>query len=505
MVGYITGIMGLAQVIAAPAGGFLGDKLRRSRALALSAGVGLTAAAVLTAAVAANAGYGWLCVASVVWGVFWAISNPAIEALYADSVPNGQRTIALTAKYILLMVASATGPALAVALFFVLGDQWSRHECAIVIIFGVALSVVSTSMLFFFGDPPSTPNPLREPLLAEAGHSPSIGDVFEKRVAGGGGSGCSNGGGAARGDETPDTESLYSSAGDEEDRAPGSASSPLPSQHLLPPPLLAPGVVRVCGRSWAVTQVVPIGVAASDVLSGLASGMSIKFFPIFFMENVGLLPVTVSAIYAVAPLATGLVSLMAGRTAAAARRRGGIVIATKVVGISLLVALCVLCRLQAAPWMLVSVFLVRTALMNCSKPLTRAIIMDCVPKRQRARWSAIESVNRASWAGSAVVGGILVVSLGERRSMKRWRSAIWDRGCNFDCGFLPCSSLAQDRFGVLNNFYATAVMQAAALLPLIFVSRWEPEEGNSGTAPPAPAAAAAVVRAPVRAKAAAHL
>ena len=34
--------------------------------------------------------------------------------------------------------------------------------------------------------------------------------------------------------------------------------------------------------------------------------------------------------------------------------------------------------------------------------------MDAVPKQQRGRWQGLESINAATWAGSAVVGGILI-------------------------------------------------------------------------------------------------
>jgi hypothetical protein len=34
--------------------------------------------------------------------------------------------------------------------------------------------------------------------------------------------------------------------------------------------------------------------------------------------------------------------------------------------------------------------------------------MDAVPKHERAKWSALESVNMFSWSGSAAIGGLLV-------------------------------------------------------------------------------------------------
>jgi hypothetical protein len=58
---------------------------------------------------------------------------------------------------------------------------------------------------------------------------------------------------------------------------------------------------------------VPCVIAATDVCFGLASGMSVRFFPIFFMTFCGLGPVMVSMIYTVAPVTTSLSSVLAQR------------------------------------------------------------------------------------------------------------------------------------------------------------------------------------------------
>merc|ERR1719273_217369 len=56
---------------------------------------------------------------------------------------------------------------------------------------------------------------------------------------------------------------------------------------------------------------------------------------------------------------------------------------------------------------LVPVYIVRTALMNATYPLQESILMDFVPKNERARWKSLESVAQFGWCGSAVLGGVI--------------------------------------------------------------------------------------------------
>lgn len=55
----------------------------------------------------------------------------------------------------------------------------------------------------------------------------------------------------------------------------------------------------------------------------------------------------------------------------------------------------------------ISLYLVRSALANCTTPISTAINMDFVPREHRARWSSLGSVTQACWSGSAAVGGML--------------------------------------------------------------------------------------------------
>ena len=63
-------------------------------------------------------------------------------------------------------------------------------------------------------------------------------------------------------------------------------------------------------------------------------------------------------------------------------------------------------------WTVCVLYVLRTAFMNSTGALTRSLLMDSVPKNERGRWSALESVNVLSWSGSAVIGGLLVGAMG---------------------------------------------------------------------------------------------
>ncbi|KAH8065592.1 major facilitator superfamily-like protein [Aureococcus anophagefferens] len=117
-------------------------------------------------------------------------------------------------------------------------------------------------------------------------------------------------------------------------------------------------------------------VCAADVVSMLGSGMTIKFFPLFFWKEVGLTPIQVQVIYVLAPSGIAACSLVAQRVARRTRADDG---RDGFAGISLLVAMS---RVGAGV-------------------------------AERARWSG-ESINLFSWSGSAALGGYLIDRHGYR-------------------------------------------------------------------------------------------
>ena len=63
--------------------------------------------------------------------------------------------------------------------------------------------------------------------------------------------------------------------------------------------------------------------------------------------------------------------------------------------------------LKKSPSVLIPLYVARTALMNSTYPLQESVLMDFVPKKERARWKSLESVSAFGWCGSAVLGGLL--------------------------------------------------------------------------------------------------
>ena len=78
---------------------------------------------------------------------------------------------------------------------------------------------------------------------------------------------------------------------------------------------------------------------------------------------------------------------------------GAVKLLVKAVAIGCLVAMALL----PTPWQLAGVvvplYLVRTWLMNAPLALSKSVLNDYVPKRHRAKWASLESVNTSTWAG----------------------------------------------------------------------------------------------------------
>ena len=138
-VGALTGARGVAQIALAPVSGYAADRAPRHVLLRLGSCVGLAAAAVAVGALSARA-FAPLCGAMVLWGCYWAVVNPAVDAIFADSVADGARSLWFTRKSQLMQLGNALGPATSLALFAALGDEWSARTCEANLLGGLAVS-----------------------------------------------------------------------------------------------------------------------------------------------------------------------------------------------------------------------------------------------------------------------------------------------------------------------------------------------------------------------------
>jgi len=157
-------------------------------------------------------------------------------------------------------------------------------------------------------------------------------------------------------------------------------------------------------------KMIPYIVFCTDLVVVLGSGCTIKFFPLFFKNDLHMSPAAVQGIYCAVPFSMALAS---GLCTALSRKVGRV---EAVLGVRMSALVCfggmlaVFYRVESETWRLrgvVTLYICRTALMNCTYPVEESILMDYVPKNTRARWKSLESVSQFGWCGSALAGGLL--------------------------------------------------------------------------------------------------
>lgn len=157
--------------------------------------------------------------------------------------------------------------------------------------------------------------------------------------------------------------------------------------------------------SWAFTwSAVPYLVCLVDFLVSFGSGMTMRFLPLYFISSYDTSPSTLmTALLITCPLQA---VLSCGVQYLGDHHLGRLpaTILSRLTGTVLLLIM----GLTTLPLPVVlPVFVLRNALMNSTRGITRSVIMDCVKKKNRAKWSAFESFSSFTWAGSAAIGGYL--------------------------------------------------------------------------------------------------
>lgn len=184
-------------------------------------------------------------------------------------------------------------------------------------------------------------------------------------------------------------------------------------------------------------------------------GMSIRYFAIFLYDNLKIKPVHVQLLYMIAPLVQASLTKL-GQTMAKTYGRCCITVIFKWIGITLMLAMIGMTRASTAAIareddriiaVICTLLVLRTAFMNSTSALTKSVLMDHVPKDERAKWGALESFNMFSWSGSAAIGGILV-----------------------------------DYHGILFNFCITAALQLVATIPHLLLATSVVKHSQQGDA-----------------------
>eukprot|EP00978_Attheya_sp_CCMP212_P002231 scaffold4582_cov56-Attheya_sp.AAC.5 len=440
VVGYLTALMGVMQLVASLPAGIAADSFAsRDSLLRLASAFGILAIFVSVIVCTFHPTLVGMGVALSLWGVYWGISNTIISALFADSIQDGDRSHYFTQRQILVKIGMTTGPTVALALFFILGDEWTIHDCATVMTVGQVVCAPAVLLVCFLSDSYTIPHYSSS---GESSSSSSQDQDFENKDESHIFDGIKE---PLLGQQTVSSIDIQSSPTYSSSLSVTSSES---SHHEDDDEddqkcccLRQMGPLSCCGKILVSDhRVVPCLVALSDLMSGLASGMSIRYFPIFFLNDMKLSPMVVQILYIASPLTQTVLSKVAHW---GGRRLGRCQMAVmyKYIGISFL-ACMIGAHVGGLPRAFVCVlFVARTSFMNSTGALTKSVLMDAVPRHERGKWSALESVNMFSWSGSAALGGILV-------GME----------------------------GILFNFCITGSLQVLATVPLLFLFCRVPSE-----------------------------
>ncbi|RHY07267.1 hypothetical protein DYB25_007960 [Aphanomyces astaci] len=388
-VGMVKGIQGVVQMISAVPGGWACDHFRRDTILKISSVLGIFCA--LLSVVAFYMGHLMMIyVAFGFWGVFSALQGPALEALFADSIPNGERSFPITIKHMLMNTAMVAGPGLCIVFFLIYGDSWSLEGLQNVLIIGTVIGVPPLVLLFFFNDDLAYENYTKSSL--EKPRALSFVDedgVLEFAVA----------------DDDVDANPRASEASKLLVGSPVAAisDSTSPSSAAPPTSLLAANTFLCFGPRH-----VPYLLFLADFVICNGAGMTVSFFPVFFQNDYGLTPSQVNILYFVQPLLIVVLSYITQRLST---RTGTIetVVVTRIFSTLCLGAMAFVTPLSLE----IGLFLLR-GFMRCSEPLRTSLMMDYVPQHLRGRWNSLEGLTQFTYSGSAVVGGYLIERQGYR-------------------------------------------------------------------------------------------
>ena len=390
--------------------------------LRIAAMIGIIAACVLTLSTYQES-FTTLSISLAIWGIFWGIGNTSISAVFADSIMDGDRSYYFTMRMIVNVLGSMSGPMAALVMFGVLGDEWMVGECAVVIRAGQVLAIPALVLLWFIKD---------DYCVKHEDDDDENGD----------GNGDDDGYHDPLDDSSKSTVEIQKTTTTEEEvENPNPLTTPL----LLDTHMDTEEVQEHNdNHNDAIEQkdffcipsarVVPIFVSSADILGGLAAGMSIRYFPIFFLHNLNLTPAQVQITFASSMAFMAILGRFVQWTGTKIGRIQTVLIC-KWTGAILLWAMIQAYQTgTTSNFTICTLYVVRTGVINTPSALSKSVLMDHVPKGERGKWSALESVNMMSWAGSAAVGGFLV-----------------------------------DAEGILFNFSTTAALQVIATIPYLLV------------------------------------
>ena len=383
-IGYVTSLMGLLQLFSSFPGGYFADKYRRDIVIRYSAVIGILSTALVVSAVALK--NLWLIGgAFATVGTYWGLTTTSISALFADSLTDEERPKYITWRYTVQKLGNLTAPILATVMFARAKNHWSEEDCANIIYCSQALGIISVLIPCFMSDDKIS---MRNTLSIESDVE-EIGDHISMGSSG---------------------ETAYTTL-------PESDESVTSAEY----------------GNDTYDKMIPICICSADILQGFANGMSVQFFPLFFANNLDMRPIYVQIVYMCSQGGQACGSLVGFKIGKVFGRCFATIL-LRFLGCIALGLMLLFGKIRLGPSIVCTFYVLRMIFTNSTVPLTGSILMDYVPKHHRGKWGSLDSLVKASWSGSAFIGGFLI-----------------------------------HRYGIYSVFYVTIILQLIATIPLFFI------------------------------------
>ncbi|KAG7339388.1 hypothetical protein IV203_006492 [Nitzschia inconspicua] len=401
-VGYATAIVGLCQVASSALARFL---LQRFQLFNTPFLVGTSILGILATVVSTytifwihygtddgNRSALFLFLSMGLWGMVWGVSESILPVVFSES-DSLVETKSFQMCSRLIRIGTIVGNALVLGLFYTLGNEWTIVNCAVVVMVGLFLNL----QVFF--------------LLCSLRMLPLDLDYD---------------------DDVDDTESFNDPVGDGGQLV--FTDMPLEEESMAD--VENDDVTNDVGQTkrcyfWTKVGGVLILITASEILSAFAGGMSIRYFPVYFVKSVGLDPLRVQLLYLLVPAGQWLSPMMVAKLAqCSGPLRASI--GVQWVFVSLLVSMIALQAKGAFPWVVSIMYIMHGSLLNSTSSLIDMIVAQNFPDGESSKLRMANALQLLLWSAGAAFGGYVA-----------------------------------GHYGMHVNFYITGAVQLGASIPLL--------------------------------------
>ncbi|RNF08831.1 cystatin-like cysteine protease inhibitor domain-containing protein [Trypanosoma conorhini] len=406
-VGLMSALNGMTQMFFAILGGHLADKvIGPSRTLIFAVRFGVFSLLFNVISVWSGNLY-MLIVAQILYGVYLGLSVTSVESVFAQCIKQGERDRVYGVKFSFEASGPVGGLVLSLILFALFGNTWRVEVLQWVITTGILVHLSSLQVFLLYFKP--LPSHLD---LSSNGANAVEAEEVDVSVQ------CKQ----EEARSTHIDEEIVVYATSETVVSPISSSLEVRDESSEPqfPSACAPGCGleaakerRGCKRFFVIpVEKYPYVVVLADLVVTLGSGMTTQYFALFMMNIYFVSPVGLSALGLTIAVLISVLAIVNSHLGSTIGRTRALIL-PKLLGSLILLYMALARQTSAGPkWLMCIAYVLRMAVMNSTTALSRALIMDFVSEERRGMWNALESVQSASWSGTALVGGYIADRLG---------------------------------------------------------------------------------------------